>query len=106
MLSFQRPDPYDVFVLPYMSGVEIVFKALVFTFSVIYKTTANYQSVVFPNIIFVVSEISQVKCKQLSHWFNRSLHSHFSFYHGTPIIANKSGMHSKTTRGHMQIFHT
>ena len=37
---------------------------------------------------------------------NRILHSHFSFYHGTPIIANKNVMHSKTAKGHMQTFHT
>ena len=28
------------------------------------------------------------------------------FYHGTPIIANKTVMHSKTATRHMQTFHT
>ena len=31
-LSFQRPDIYDVFVRSYMSDVEILYKALEFTF--------------------------------------------------------------------------
>ena len=45
MQSFQLPDPDDVFVLSYMSDVEILYKVLE-TFSMIYKTTAKYQPVV------------------------------------------------------------
>ena len=30
----------------------------------------------------------------------------FSFYRGTPVIANKNIMHSKTATRHMQTFHT
>ena len=63
MLSFQRPDPYDVFVLSYMSDVEILYEALEFTFSMVYKTIAKYQSAVFPKIIYIISEISNFKCK-------------------------------------------
>ena len=40
ILSFQRPDPDDVFVLSYSSDVEILYKALEFTFSMINETTA------------------------------------------------------------------
>ena len=47
MPSFKRPDPYDVSVLSYMSDVEILHKSLEFTFSMIYKTTAKFQPVVF-----------------------------------------------------------
>ena len=35
-LSFQRPVPYDVFVLSFTSDVEILCKALEFTFAMIY----------------------------------------------------------------------
>ena len=50
--------------------------------------------------------MSQSKCKKLSHWFNRILHSHFSFYRGSPFLANKNVKHSKTAKGNMQTFHT
>ena len=63
MPSFLRPDPYDVTVLSYMSDVEILYKALEFTFSMIYRTTAKFQPVVFPEIIYIISEISQFKYK-------------------------------------------
>ena len=58
MQSFQRSDPDDVFVLSYSSDVEILYKALKFTFSMIYmyKTTAKFQPVVFPKIIHNISE--------------------------------------------------
>ena len=89
-----------------MSDVEILYRALEFTFSMIYKTTVKYQTVVFSEIIYIISEISQSKCKYLSHCFNRILHSHFSFYRGSPFLANKIVKHSKTVTGHMQTFHT
>ena len=41
-----------------MSDVEILYKALEFTFSIIYKATVRYQPVVFPEIIYIISEIS------------------------------------------------
>ena len=63
MLSFQRPDTYDVFVRSYMSDVEILYKALLFTFSMEYKTTFKYEPVVFSEIIYIISEILQFKCK-------------------------------------------
>ena len=63
MPSFQRPDPYDVSVLSYMSDIEILYKALEFTFSIIYKTTAKFHPVVFPDIIYIISEIWQFKYK-------------------------------------------
>ena len=88
----------------YKSDVEILYKALEFTFSIIYKATVRYQPVVFPEIIYIISEISYFKCKKLSHWFNRILHSHFSFYYGSPILLNKNVKHSKTATRHMQIF--
>ena len=62
-----------------MSDGEILYKALEFTFSMIYKTTIKYQPVVFSEIIYIIFEISQFKCKFLSYWFNRILLSHFSF---------------------------
>ena len=34
-----------------------------YTFSMIYKTTVEYQPVVFHEIIYIISEISQFKCK-------------------------------------------
>ena len=40
MLSFEQPDPYDVYVLSYMNDVEILYKAPEFTFSMTYKTIA------------------------------------------------------------------
>ena len=89
-----------------MSDVEILYKALEFTCSMTYKTTTKYQPIVFPEITYIISEMSQFKCKWLSRRFNRILHSHFSFYRGTPIIANKKVMHPKTANGHMQTFHT
>ena len=48
-----------------MSDVEILYKALEFTFSMIYKITVKYQTVVqfFSEIINIISEISQSKCK-------------------------------------------
>ena len=55
-LSFQQPDPYDVFVLSYSSDVGILYKALEFNFSMIYKTTASYQPAIFPKIIHIISE--------------------------------------------------
>ena len=71
-----------------MSDVESLYKALEFTFSMIYKTTVKYQPVLFSEAIYIISEISQFKCKKLSHRFNRILHSHFSFYRGSPILVN------------------
>ena len=50
--------------------------------------------------------MSQFECKNLSYWFNRILHSHFSFYSGTHYIANKNVKHTKTATGHVQTFHT
>ena len=89
-----------------MSDEEIMHQALEFTFSMIYKTISKYQSVVFSEIIYIISEILQYKCKWLSHWFNRILHSEFSFYRDMPIKANKNVMHSKTAIGHVLTFHT
>ena len=71
----------------------------------IYKTNVKYQPVVFSETIYIISEISQFKCKKLSHWFNRILHSHLSFNRGSPILANKTVKHSKTAKGHMRTFH-
>ena len=45
-----------------MSDVEILYKALEFTFSMAYKTTAKYQPIVFPEIIYIISEMLQFKC--------------------------------------------
>ena len=45
MQSFQLPDPNDVFVLSYTSDVEILYKVLEFTFTMIYRTSAKYQPV-------------------------------------------------------------
>ena len=84
-----------------MGDVKILYKALEFTFSMVYKTTVKYQPVVF-----FISEISQFKYKWLSHWFNGILLSHFSFYRGSPILANKNVKHLKTAAGHTQTFHT
>ena len=88
-----------------MRDFEILYKALEFTFAMIYKTTVKYQPVVFSEIIYIISEILQFKCEKLSHRFNRILHSHFSFYRGSPILVNKNIKHSKTATGHMQTFH-
>ena len=60
MLSFQRPD---VFVRSYTSDVEILYKALEFTFSMIYKTTVKYQPVVFSENVYIVSEIRSLNAK-------------------------------------------
>ena len=46
-----------------MSDVGIRYKVLEFTFSMIYKTTVKYQTAVFSQIIYIISEISQSKCK-------------------------------------------
>ena len=89
-----------------MSDVKLLYKRLEFTFSMIYKTTAKYKPVVFTEIIYIISEISPFKCKYLSHWVIRILHSYFSFYRGMPFTANKNFMHSKIATGHMQTFHT
>ena len=62
-VKFPTSIPYDVFVLSYMSDVETQNKALKFTFSIIYKTSAKYQPVVFPEISYIISRISQFKCK-------------------------------------------
>ena len=50
--SSQRPGPYDVFVLYFMCDVEIMYQALEFTFTMIYKTTAKYQPVVFSDHLY------------------------------------------------------
>ena len=63
MPRFQWPDPYDVSVLSYMSDVETLYKAHEFTFSMIYKTTAKFQSAVFLGTIYIISEISQFNYK-------------------------------------------
>ena len=44
-----------------MSDVEILYKALEFTFSMTYKTTAKYQPIVFPESITVF-----LKCRSLN----------------------------------------
>ena len=46
-----------------MSDVEILYKVLEFTFSMIYKTTVKYQTAVFLGDHYIISEISQSKCK-------------------------------------------
>ena len=46
-----------------MSDVEILYKALEFTFSMTYKTTAKYQPIVLPESIYSIFEMSQFKCK-------------------------------------------
>ena len=54
-----------MYVLSHISDVdvEILYKALKVTFSMTYKTTAKYQPLVFPEIIHIISEMSQFKCK-------------------------------------------
>ena len=54
---------FMTYVCCHMSDVEILYKALEFTFSMTYKTTAKYQPIVFPRLIYSISEISQFKCK-------------------------------------------
>ena len=56
----------DLFVLPYMSDVEIQNKTLEFTFSMI--SSAKYQPVVFPEISYIISHISQFNCIYVSNW--------------------------------------
>ena len=46
-----------------MSNVESLYKALEFTFPVIFQTTASYQTIVFLEAIYIISEMSQFKCK-------------------------------------------
>ena len=77
-----------------------------FTFSMIYRTIVEHKPVVFLEIIYIISKTSQFKYKSLAIGFNRILHSHFSFYRGSHIEANKNVKHSKTATGHMQTFHT
>ena len=42
-----------------MSEVEILYKALEFTFSMIYKILLNIKQQFFSEIIYIISEISQ-----------------------------------------------
>ena len=76
-IKFPTAIPYDVFVLSYMSDVEIQNKALEITFSIIYKTSAKYQPVVFPEISCIISRILHFKCKQVSHWLTE-FYTHIS----------------------------
>ena len=41
-----------IYVLSHMNDVEILYKALEFTFSMAYKITAKYQPIVFPENIY------------------------------------------------------
>ena len=47
-----------------MSDVEILYKALEFTFSMTYKTTAKYQLIVFPESIYSIFVF--LKCRSLN----------------------------------------
>ena len=51
-----------VYVLSHMSDVEILYKALEFTFSMTYKTTAKYQPIVVPESIYSIF----LKCRSLN----------------------------------------
>ena len=57
-VKFPTAIPYDVFVLTYMSDEEIQNKALELSFSIIYKTAASYQLVVFPEISYIISQFA------------------------------------------------
>ena len=59
---FQQPVSHDVFLLSNTSDVEILYQAHEFTFPMIYKTSAK-ELVVFPEIIYIISEISQFQFK-------------------------------------------
>ena len=88
-----------------MSDVEILYKTLIFTFSMTYKAIAKYDPIDFPEIFTLFLKFRSLNVNSSVIDLTEFCFSHFSLYRGTPIIANKKVIRPKTANGHMQTLH-